>query len=317
MIISASYKTDIPAFYADWLLARLAAGFCRMTNPWGGQICDVPLTPGAVDGFVLWTRNMGPLAGRLPAVAAVAPFAVQFTVTGYPRAIESSTIPAGRAVAQIRRLRQDFGPRAVVWRYDPVLFTSLTPAAWHRENFAALVRALAGSVDEVVVSFAHVYRKTRRNLDAAAARGGFAWEDPEAAAKRALATELAAIARNAGMTFSVCAQADFLPSGGAPARCIDAARLSDIAGRPIAARIKGNRPDCLCHASRDIGAYDTCPHGCSYCYAVSAPAAAKRRHALHDPSGPFLFPPAGEAPASRASSAQASSARRMPANIQR
>ena len=179
MIISASYKTDIPAFYADWLLARLAAGFCRMTNPWGGQICDVPLTPGAVDGFVLWTRNMGPLAGRLPAVAAVAPFAVQFTVTGYPRAIESSTIPAGRAVAQIRRLRQDFGPRAVVWRYDPVLFTSLTPAAWHRENFAALGRALAGSVDEAVVSFAHVYRKTRRNLDAAAARGGFAWEDPE------------------------------------------------------------------------------------------------------------------------------------------
>lgn len=312
MIVSASYKTDIPAFYADWLLARLAAGFCRMTNPWGGQTCDVPLTPDAVDGFVLWTRNVGPLAGRLPAVAAVAPFVVQFTVTGYPRALESSTIPAGRAVEQIRRLRRDFGPRATVWRYDPILFTSLTPAAWHRENFAALARTLAGAVDEVVVSFAHAYRKTRRNLDAAAARAGFAWEDPEAGAKQALAAELAAIARDAGMAFSVCAQAGYLPVGGGPARCIDAARLSDVAGRPIAARVKGNRPDCLCHAARDIGAYDTCPHGCSYCYAVSSPAGAKRRHALHDPAGAFLFPPAGGEGAN-----QESSARRMPENIQR
>ncbi len=312
MIISASYKTDIPAFYADWLMARLKAGFCRMTNPWGGQTYDIPLAPAAVDGFVLWTRNIGPLAARLPAVAAVAPFAVQYTVTGYPRALETSTIPAARAVAHIRRLRQVFGPRAVVWRYDPILFTSLTPADWHRANFAALARALWGAVDEVVVSFAHVYRKTRRNLDAAADRAGFTWEDPEASAKRALAADLATIAQDAGMAFRVCAQADYVPPGGALARCIDAERLSDIAGRPIAAAVKGNRPDCLCHQSRDIGAYDTCPHGCCYCYAVNAPAKAKRRHAAHDPDGPFLFPP----PPAGASD-QASSASRMPENIQR
>ena len=315
MIISASYKTDIPAFYGDWFMARLKAGFCRVTNPWGGQTSEVSLRPEAVDGFVLWTRNIAPLAGQLPAVAAVAavaPFAVQYTVTGYPRAIETSTVPAERALADILRLHRDFGPRAVVWRYDPILFTSLTPAPWHRENFALLAAQLRGAVDEVVISFAHIYRKTQRNLDVAADRNGFDWQDPETAAKRALATELAEIARDAGMTLSVCAQADYLPPGGAPARCIDAARLSDIAGRPIAAAVKGNRPDCLCHASRDIGAYDTCPHGCCYCYAVSAPATAKRRHATHDPHGPFLFPPAGGG-----RSDQASSASRMPENIQR
>ena len=312
MIISASYKTDIPAFYADWFMARLRAGFCRMTNPWGGLTHDVPLTPEAVDGFVLWTRNIGPLTGRLPAVAAVAPFSVQYTVTGYPRALETSTVPADRAIADIHRLRRDFGPRAVVWRYDPILFTGLTPAPWHRENFAQLASALRGAVDEVVVSFAHIYRKTRRNLDAAAGHAGFIWEDPQTPAKRALAAELAEIARDAGMAFRVCAQADCLPPGAELARCIDTARLSDIAGRPIAAAVKGNRPDCLCHESRDIGAYDTCPHGCCYCYAVSAPAAAKRRHAAHDPDGPFLFPPAGGG-----LSDQASAASRIPENIQR
>lgn len=309
MIISASYKTDIPAFYADWFVTRLARGFCRMTNPWGGQVYEVPLTPDAVDGFVLWTRNIAPLAGRLPDVAAVAPFYVQFTVTGYPKEIETSTVPAHHAIADIQALRRDLGPRAVVWRYDPVLFTSLTPAAWHRANFAALADALRGAVDEVVISFAHVYRKTRRNLEVAAAHGGFAWTDPDFSEKQALAVELAAIAAEAGMALRVCAQAGCVPAEGALARCIDADRLSDVAGRAIAAPVRGNRPDCLCHASRDIGAYDTCPHGCCYCYAVSSPEAAKRRYAAHDPDGAFLFPP------QPARARQA--ARRMPENIQR
>lgn len=291
MIISASYKTDIPAFYADWFLARLAEGYCRMTNPWGGQTYEVPLTRAAVDGFVLWTRNIAPLAGSLTDVAEIAPFYVQYTVTGYPRALESSTVAAERAVAAIRRVYEAFGPRAVVWRYDPILFTDLTSAAWHRENFAGLARQLRGMVDEAVISFAHPYRKTRRNLDAAANRSGFTWSDPEPEAKRSLAAALAAIAADAGMALTVCAQADYVPEGASPARCIDTRRLSDVSGMAVAAPVKGNRPDCLCHASRDIGAYDTCPHGCRYCYAVASEETAKRRFAAHDPKGAFLYPP--------------------------
>jgi hypothetical protein len=83
------------------------------------------------------------------------------------------------------------------------------------------------------------------------------------------------------------------------AACIDAARLSDLAGRPIAARPKPHRT-CACAESRDIGAYDTCPHGCAYCYAVRNRDLAKRRHAEHDPAAPFLDrqtrPPLSPAP---------------------
>ncbi|MEE9195356.1 MAG: DUF1848 family protein, partial [Alphaproteobacteria bacterium] len=145
--------------------------------------------------------------------------------------------------------------------------------------------------DEVVVSFAHIYRKTRRNLDLAARQAGFDWRDPAGDQKRALLTRLAAIAARNGMSLSLCAQPDYLVGGVSPARCIDAGRLAAIAGRPLTAAIKGNREGCQCFAARDIGAYDTCPHGCVYCYAGGARARAQARFKAHDPEGEYLFPP--------------------------
>jgi hypothetical protein len=300
MIVSASYKTDIPAFYGAWFMARLAAGVCRMRNPYSGAAHEVPLGRAAVDGFVFWTRNAVPF---LPALEEVRrrgyPFIVQYTITGYPTALERSVPEAARGVATLRRLAERFGPRAAVWRYDPILASSATPLDWHAENFARLASALAGAVDEVVISFAQIYRKTRRNLDAAAQAAGLAWRDPGDDEKRRLAAALAGTARRHGMSLSVCAQPQYLVPGAAPARCIDAARLSAVAGREIAAPVKGNRPGCLCAASRDIGAYDTCPHGCAYCYAVGTPALARRRYRAHDPAGEFLLSPGqgGNAPA--------------------
>lgn len=290
MIVSASYRTDIPAFYARWFLNRLAAGFCRVASPYGGASYEVSLRPGEVEGFVFWTRNLAPLAPHLAAVAGRAPFVVQFTVTGYPRALERAVGAAAESCAQIHALRRGFGPRAAVWRYDPVVVSSLTPPAWHLANFAALATALRGAVDEVVLSFAAPYRKTRRNLDRAARQHGFAWRDPPDEEKRELAARLAALAAEQGMALSLCAQPDYVAPGTAAARCVDAARLSDVAGRPIAAPEKGNRPGCRCARSRDIGAYDTCPHGCVYCYAVASREGALARRRAHDPDASILVP---------------------------
>ena len=284
MIVSASYRTDIPAFYAGWFLRRLAAGYCRVANPYGGAEYEVSLAPGEVDGFVLWTRNLRPLMPELDAVRRVAPFVVQFTVTGYPRTLESSVVAADEAVAQLREVRRRFGARVAVWRYDPVVFTDGLDAAAHEAGFAAQARALRGTVDEVVLSIMHPYRKTRRNLD----RAGVAWRDPPADEKRDLLRRLGAIAREEGMAPSLCSQPDLLAPGLGEARCIDAGRLADVAGRPIAASDSGNRPGCRCALSRDIGAYDTCPHGCIYCYAVADRGRAVSNFRCHDPEASAL-----------------------------
>lgn len=284
MIVSASYRTDIPAFYGPWFLERLRAGVCRVVNPYGGPDSEIALTPEAVEGFVFWTRNAKPF---LPALAEVRargfPFVVQYTVTGYPRELEPSVVPASQAVAVIAELARRYGKHTVVWRYDPVFLTSLTPPDWHRAHFAELAAALAGATGEVVLSFAQIYAKTRANSDRAAKRHGFSWSDPEPAEKVDLLGDLAAIAADHGIQPTLCTQPELAASGIAPARCIDVARLADVAGRPIEARNKGNRPGCLCAESRDIGAYDSCPHGCVYCYAVRRPELAKARYAAHDP----------------------------------
>jgi len=289
MIISASYRTDIPAFYSEWFFARLQAGFCEVVQPFSRQRSRVDLRRRAVDGMVFWTRNFAPMLARLDELRQFgAPFYVQFTLTGYPREIEASVIAAERAVAQLHALRERCGPRAVVWRYDPVLISSLTPAEFHRRNFAALAQQVQGATDEVVVSFAQAYQKTRRNLDEAARRSGFVWRDPEDEEKRALLADLAATAQAFGLRLTVCSQAACLVPGAEAARCIDTHRLSDCAGYAIAGRQKGNRPDCLCAESRDIGDYDTCPHGCAYCYAVRSQTLARARYHRHEPESPAL-----------------------------
>ncbi len=286
MIVSASYRTDIPAFHGDWFTAQLARGVCEVANPYGGPPTRVALDRASVDGFVFWTRNPAPFMATLARLHGEKwPFVVQFTVIGYPRALDASVPSTAHQIAVFRQMRAAFGPDAVVWRYDPVLITDATPPDWHRRQFARLAAELAGLTGEVVLSFAAIYAKTRRNLDRMTAAHGVTWHDPPPAEKAALLRDLAGIAAAHGLAATLCAQPDLLASveaKGSPlgaAACIDGARLSRVAGHEMTARIKGNRPGCMCAESRDIGAYDTCPHGCVYCYANRSPAAAKRGYA--------------------------------------
>jgi hypothetical protein len=298
MIISASYKTDIPAFYGEWFMNRLRAGSCKMVNPYGGQIYTISLRRENVDGIVFWTKNVGPLLKHLPEVREDGyPFIVQHTITGYPRELEYRVINSSHTVAHMHHLANKYGPDVAVWRYDPIVFSSLTPIDWHRHKFAALAQALEGTTDEVIISFAQIYKKTKRNMTQAAQEFGFDWHEHEIICQeqgRDLTVEFAQVAASHGMQLKICSQKAFLvPEVTAEARCVDAQRLEKVAGQAFehAIPLKGNRLECGCFASRDIGEYDTCPHGCVYCYAVQHRDLALSRYKAHDPAGEFLFPP--------------------------
>ena len=295
MIVSASHRTDIPAFYGAWFHERLEAGFARAANPFGGKPYTVALGPAAVDGFVFWTRNARPFLSVLAEVRRRGfPFVIQHTLTAYPRGLDRFVPEAGRILPVLERIAGEYGPDALVWRYDPVVLSGATPAGFHRENFARLARALEGRVDEVVFSFVHPYAKTRRNLAAAGRRSGFTWRDPPDDEKRSLLGELAAAAAAFGMRPTLCAQPHLAAASLSPARCVDAGRLSRVAAEMGHAAVEapehGNREGCACHRSRDIGAYETCPHGCAYCYAVASTARAARNYRAHRAVAPSLAP---------------------------
>lgn len=278
MIISASYRTDIPAFHGAWFNKRLDAGFCTVRNPYSGRAIRVALDADSVDGFVFWTRRLGGFMNTLDRLADQGmPFTIQFTVTGYPSVLEPAVIDWQRAVDEIHEAAARHGPRAIVWRYDPVFLSTTTPKSFHIERVSEIANRLTGATDEVVLSFAHIYRKTRRNTERAAIKHGFSWSDPDEEEKRSLLSTLAETVAGHGIEATLCAQPDLLTPPLRPARCIDADRLSAVAGKHVTAGRKGNRPGCLCAESRDIGAYDTCSHGCMYCYAVSSRDTAKRR----------------------------------------
>jgi len=304
MIISASYKTDIPTFYGEWFMNRLQAGYCKMVNPYGQQIYRIELTPESVDGFVFWTKNIGPFLKYLPVIRDRGyPFIVQHTINGYPRELEYRVINYPHTIEHMQRLAGEFGSDVAVWRYDPIVISSLTPLQWHRQNFEVLAKGLAGATDEVVVSFAQIYKKTKRNMDWAAREFGFVWTEHEKILDdevRSLIIDLAHIAKSYAMQLKICSQKKFLiPGIVEEARCVDAERLEKVSHKPIVgkAKQKGNRKECGCFASKDIGAYDTCPHGCVYCYAVQNRDLALRRFKEHDPQGEFLFPPQDYSPA--------------------
>ncbi len=292
MIISASYKTDIPTFYGEWFMNRLRQGYCKVVNAYNKKISRVPLDRESVDAIVFWTKNIGPFLKHLSEIRSIGyPFVVQHTINNYPRALETSVVDADRAVKHVQSISNEYGASVCVWRYDTIVFSSLTPFDYHLANFADLATKLSGYVDEVVISIAHVYKKTKRNLDSAARELEFSWADPDMEVKKKLVSALADIADSQKIQLTICSQPELIVAGASVARCVDVDRISRVTSRNVSARLKGNRKECGCYHSIDIGEYDTCPHGCVYCYAVQNPELALERYKRHDPTSEFLFPP--------------------------
>lgn len=292
MIVSASYRTDIPAFYAKWFENRFRDGFCMAINPYSKKPYRIPLRQD-VDGFVFWTRNIAPFENALAMVKkAQIPFIVQYTLTNYPAALERHTPNFEKSILSMHRLKDRYGPETAIWRYDPIILSDLTSREWHVRNFTALAQALEGAVNETIISHVEPYVKTRRNMILAAKADHFSWETPTIDEKTALTRELSRIAAKHGITLTLCTQPALIETGaGNIASCIDACRLSRIAGHPIRARQRGNRKGCLCAESKDIGAYESCLQGCVYCYAVNSIAKVRVNVARHDPDSAFLFAP--------------------------
>ncbi|MCZ2097685.1 MAG: DUF1848 domain-containing protein [Anaerolineae bacterium] len=293
-VISASRRTDIPAFYSEWLLNRVRAGFCHWTNPFSGQVYRVGLGPEDVTAFVFWTRNPRPLLRHLPELDARGyRYTFHFTLTGYGRPLETHNPDPQAAIAAFRTLALHAGPEFVVWRYDPIVISTRTPLAYHRQRFAELAAQLEGSTRRCTYSFLDFYGKTRRNLAAVTAQHGYHFREPTVLERQDLLEDLSAIAEQHGMTLVSCCEEDYTTIPRVyRGSCVDLDLLSRLTGQPaLALKPHPTREHCGCVRSVDIGSYDTCLFGCTYCYATNSRSAAQRQRAAHDPHDTILNRP--------------------------
>ena len=286
MIVSASRRTDIPAFYGEWFMNRLAAGQVLVRNPRNPRrVSRVPLSRDLVDCIVFWTKNPAPMLERLAELEREGwPFYVQFTLTPYGADVETGLPPKERLLDAFCRLAALVGPERVVWRYDPVVLNAEYTAARHVEAFDAMSRILAGHTLRCVFSFVDLYRRNRNSL-----RGVTDGETPEEV-MRALAGQLAGLAAARGLSLAACTEElDLSGCGVERAACIDKALIERIVGFPLqAGKDPSQRKSCGCVESVDIGEYDTCPYGCRYCYATSDGRKVAANVRRHDPTSPIL-----------------------------
>jgi hypothetical protein len=133
MIISASRRTDIPAFYSAWFMNRIDAGHCQVPNPFNPrQVMTVSLEPEDVDVLVFWTRNATPLLNHLDELDRKGyRYLFLYTVMNNPRPIDPRCPSLEQALAAFKALSDRIGPERVIWRYDPVVFSNASNAEFH------------------------------------------------------------------------------------------------------------------------------------------------------------------------------------------
>lgn len=295
MIISASRRTDIPAFYAPWFMNRIRAGFCTVPNPFNrNQVSRISLLPQDVDVIVFWTRNARPLLEHLTELdERCYRYYFQYTILDNPRPVDQKTPPLEQAIATFQAVTEHAGPQRVIWRYDPIVLSEATGVAYHLDRYAAIAEQLAGCTTRSVISVLDRYKKAETRLRRVAEQGIAILEEPADAwpGLAPLMAGLVEIATTHGMEIVSCAEEiDLARYGVRPGKCID----DDYIYAAFGLRVGGTkdpsqRAACGCVASRDIGMYDSCLFGCQYCYATSSFDRARANHATHDPLASSLL----------------------------
>jgi len=283
MIVSVSRRTDIPAFYMDWFMNRVRAGYALTRNPINySQIRRVSLLPSDVDCLVFWTKDPRGLIPCLSELDARG-FAsyIQFTMTPYGPEIEPGLRDKEALVDAFIRLGELANRERLVWRYDPILLWRGIDESYHAAAFEKLCRRLHPYTDTVVISFVDEYAKARHP----------AVRTVPKEIQFSLARRFAQIGSAYGLAVTTCCEAlDLRSYGVGPACCVDKNRIEGLLGRPLAVKPeKSQRPGCHCAASVDIGAYNTCPHGCVYCYANHSQRSVAENCQRHRPDGEFLL----------------------------
>ncbi len=280
-VLSASRRTDIPAFYMPWFMAGIEQGLFLVENPFNGRVSRVPATPDHVHTIVFWSKDYGFFLdnafGEILQRRGYHLF-FNFTVNSRCPQLEPNLPPLAKRLEQLAALCARFSPQCVSWRFDPICV--FTDAGGNRcDNLGDFLRIAETARDlgigRCITSFIDLYPKVRRR-----ARGKVTFLDLPQRIQRHIVLKLHAVLRPMGIALELCCEKELLATlprkaGVKNSRCIPNERLATIFGGDISlAADPGQRraAGCGCGISRDIGSYrqQPCFHNCLFCYANPA-----------------------------------------------
>ncbi len=291
VIVSASRSTDIPAFYSKWFFNRLDRGYCLWINPFNQARQYICFDKTRL--FVFWSKNPENMLHSLQVLdSRKINYYFQFTLNDYDADdLEPAVPPLHNRIAVFKRLSDQIGKARVIWRFDPLVLTARIDARTLVEKIYRVGKKISNYTEKLVVSFADiaVYPNVRKNLD----RAGIPYRFFSAEDICFIAEKLGQLGDDLGLEVATCAEeVDLGAHGIGHNKCIDDGliiknfspddRLMAFLGvdnsyqrlfsgfeareRPNL-KDKGQRKECRCIVSKDIGQYNTCPHLCRYCYA--------------------------------------------------
>lgn len=291
VIISASRATDIPAFYADWFIDRFRIGYMKWISPFNQKEQYISFSKTRV--FVFWSKNPKNMIQYLPELdAKKINYYFLFTLNDYEEEnIESNIPPLESRIKTFIELSEKIGKDRVIWRFDPLILSKTITIEKLIQKIKKVGDQINQFTDKLVISFVDIqdYKKVQQNLNNSGFSDCREFTENE---KQIFAKKLADLNQKWNLNLYTCAEEiDLTEFGIEKNSCIDyfllvklfsedkelkkflqpspQTQLSEFNPKENAKKLKdtGQRSECGCIYSKDIGQYNTCMHLCSYCYA--------------------------------------------------
>lgn len=270
MIINASGRTDIVAYYMDWFVNRWNEGYFDVRNPFNPKFVS-RIFVSDVDMIVFCTKNPLPLLDTIHLFSV--PIQLQVTITGYFKDMEPQVPDKGEIIACVQKLSSYLGKENVCVRYDPILLNSKYNVDYHIRAFNKLCAMLKGYVSKMIVSFVDDYKNVRNNhLD---------YHEPSNEEYLKLKE---AFEKN-DMKIVSCMENKY-QIGDEKDCCISIKYAFERMGKLFK---EWKARDCHCVNMVDVGAYNSCLHGCKYCYANFDSKQIVSNYKMHDVNSSLLI----------------------------
>jgi hypothetical protein len=284
IVISASRRTDIPAFYMDWFMEQIKKGVFDVVNPYNRRKSKVPATPDKVHTIVFWSKNFDPFikggfGEKLSAMGYNLFF--NFTLNSNSSLLEPRIPSLARRLDQLRELSRNYDPRTLNWRFDPLCFFRFDkqPVKNNLDDFSRIAAwASQCGISRCITSFMDDYAKIKKRI---ASMPGFSFIDPALSEKINILLKMEKELAGKNIDLYACCEKevlDSLPSGSGirSSSCIPSDLFVEIFGGDLSLkRDIGQRTEkgCGCMVSMDIGSYHLhpCYHNCLFCYANPKP----------------------------------------------